>query len=124
LARKAFVIGGGLRANPIIVSIAALALFYGVFRSLMHNATANTVPGAGHELIRGNLPVCSWIVISDEAQCQITSCITSGIPGGRAHICGNRARQRKPLRDSLGLEAARLPLQSSIIRAHSPQSSP
>jgi ribose/xylose/arabinose/galactoside ABC-type transport system permease subunit len=46
---------GGLRANPIIVSIAALAMIYGIFNGLTGNATINAIPGAGHETIRGKL---------------------------------------------------------------------
>jgi ribose/xylose/arabinose/galactoside ABC-type transport system permease subunit len=51
---QGFVIGW-LRANPIIVSIAALALIYGISNGLTSNATVNAMPGAGHELIRGKL---------------------------------------------------------------------
>jgi ribose/xylose/arabinose/galactoside ABC-type transport system permease subunit len=46
---------GWLRANPIIVSIAALALIYGVSSGLTRNATVDAVAGAGHELIKGKL---------------------------------------------------------------------
>jgi ribose/xylose/arabinose/galactoside ABC-type transport system permease subunit len=51
---QGFIIGW-LRANPIIVSIAALALIYGIFNGLTRNATINAEPGASHELIKGKL---------------------------------------------------------------------
>ncbi len=51
---QGFIIGW-LRANPIIVSIAALALIYGISNGLTRNATINAEPGAGHELIKGKL---------------------------------------------------------------------
>ena len=46
---------GGLRANPIIVSIAALALIHGSLNFITGNATTNAMPGAGHEVLRGKL---------------------------------------------------------------------
>jgi len=46
---------GGLRANPIIVSIAALALIHGRLNFITGNATTNANPGAGHEVLRGKL---------------------------------------------------------------------
>jgi ribose/xylose/arabinose/galactoside ABC-type transport system permease subunit len=46
---------GGLRANPIIVSIAALALIHGGLNFITGNATTNATPGAGHEILRGKL---------------------------------------------------------------------
>lgn len=49
------VIIGGLRANPIIVSIAALALINGSLNLITGNATINAMPGAGHEILRGKL---------------------------------------------------------------------
>lgn len=49
------VIIGWLRANPIIVSIASLALIYGILTLLTNNATVNARPGAGHEILQGKI---------------------------------------------------------------------
>ncbi len=46
---------GWLRANPIIVSIAALALLYGIAQGITESSTLNASPGAGHELIKGTI---------------------------------------------------------------------
>jgi len=46
---------GGLRANPIIVSIAALALIHGSLNLITANATINARADAGHELLQGKM---------------------------------------------------------------------
>lgn len=46
---------GLVRANPIIVSIATLALIYGIAQAVTQGATIYTPPGSGHELLRGKL---------------------------------------------------------------------
>ena len=49
------VIIGWLRANPIIVSIASVALIYGTLNWLTNNASVNARPGAGHESLQGKI---------------------------------------------------------------------
>jgi ribose/xylose/arabinose/galactoside ABC-type transport system permease subunit len=46
---------GWLRANPIIVSIAALALIHGVSGGLTRSATVYALPNAGHDFMRGKV---------------------------------------------------------------------
>jgi ribose/xylose/arabinose/galactoside ABC-type transport system permease subunit len=46
---------GSLRANAIIISIAANVLIYGVASWLIANATAYARPGAGQEILRGRV---------------------------------------------------------------------
>jgi ribose/xylose/arabinose/galactoside ABC-type transport system permease subunit len=49
------VLVGGLRANPIIVSIAANVLIYGIAKWLTQNATTHVLPDAGQALVKGKI---------------------------------------------------------------------
>jgi ribose/xylose/arabinose/galactoside ABC-type transport system permease subunit len=49
------VVIGAFRANPIIVSIAALALIYGVAQAATGGGASYAAPGSGHEALKGRL---------------------------------------------------------------------
>ena len=98
LAAAAFVNGvqglviGGLRANPIIVSISALALTHGAMQAMTSGLSVSLVPGAALDLMRGKvlgLPVEFVVLLTLAAVSQLVLGFT--VFGRRLFMVGDGA---------------------------------